>query len=651
VGKSENSLFNFFLIFSIAILLINCYFIIYPFLHANGLNVSFLDGFLRKIEGQGGFFSNPWSALSFALFLDLIFVIGSFPKKSSTATIKSGLTYAGIGGLVYFSAIFFFNFFRTGILLFLLYPVCVFVGFFLLNTGFMHLWKCLGLSTPKDRFNDENEMFAQETKKVENEYSINITTKFNFKGKEANGWINVINPFRGTMVIGNPGSGKSYAVIEEFMWQTMEKGYTSCIYDFKFPTQTLIQYNNLIEYGSNFEKPPKFYVINLDNPEYSHRCNPLSPKFLTNQSDAVNASNTLLFNLNKSWVQKKGDFFVESPIALVSALIWYLRLVHDGKFCSLPHLIMLLSKSDEVIFSLMRTKEELKPLITTFQDALDKGAMEQLAGQTASARIPLSQLAYKELFWVFSGDDFDLDVNNPDDPKVICVGNNPQRETAYNAPLGLFFTQVIKEVNKKDKLPCLLSVDEFPSIYMMGVDNLIATARSNKVAVLLGMQDFSQVIRNYGKEVADVIINICGNIFSGQVVRETAKAIQDMFGKIRQKKESVSISKDGTSKTLDWQMDYVVPESKIANFSQGQFAVKVADNFDQQLDIKISVAKIFIDPATKSSAKVKELPLITEFPVDENGRSLKDDILDRNYLKIVNDIDYIISTELPFYTP
>jgi YWFCY protein/Type IV secretory system Conjugative DNA transfer len=651
VGKNENSLFNFFLIFSIALLIVNCYFVTYPFWQSHQLNIKIIDDLLIKANSGGGFLGNPTYILLTALVLDVVFVIGSYPKKSTTATIKSGLGYLGIGCIVYFSALLFYKILPNGLLFFLLYTICVFVGFFLINTGFMHLWKILGLSTPKDRFNDENETFAQETKKVENEYSINITTKFIFKGKETNGWINVINPFRATMVIGNPGSGKSYAVIEEFMWQTMEKGYTSCIYDFKFPTQTLIQYNNLLNHAENFKTPPKFYVINLDDPEYSHRCNPLSPKFLTTQSDAVNASNTLLFNLNKSWVQKKGDFFVESPIALVSALIWYLRLVHDGKFCSLPHLIMLLSKSDEVIFSLMRTKEELKPLITTFQDALDKGAMEQLAGQTASARIPLSQLAYKELFWIFSGDDFDLDVNNPDDPKIICVGNNPQRETAYNAPLGLFFTQVIKEVNKKDKLPCLLSVDEFPSIYMMGVDNLIATARSNKVAVLLGMQDFSQVIRNYGKEVADVIINICGNIFSGQVVRETAKAIQDMFGKIRQKKESVSISKDGTSKTLDWQMDFVVPESKIANFSQGQFAVKVADNFDQQLETKISVAKIFIDPAKKLKDQVKELPIITEFPTDENGNSLKEEILNKNYLKIVNDIDYIISTELPFYTP
>jgi hypothetical protein len=651
-NRNETSLFNFFLIFSIALLIVLIYFNIQSFLFNHHLNIPFMDTGLAKFETNTPFFSTSLKVLIAALFLDIVYLIGSNPRKSTTATVPIALLYVGFGAIIYFSSIAVNKMLdNSGFLHAFLYVITIFLGFTLLNTGLLHMWKILALSTPKDPFNDENEMFDQETNKIENPYSINISTRFAYKGKETTGWINVINPFRGSMVIGNPGSGKSYAVIEEFMWQTMAKGFSSCIYDFKFPSQTLIQYNNLLAYAEKFEVPPQFFVVNLDDPEYSHRCNPLSPKFLDNQSDAVNAANTLMFNLNKNWVQKKGDFFVDSPIALVSALIWYLRIVQDGKFCSLPHLIILLSKSDDVIFSLLRTKDELKPLITTFQDALDKGAMEQLAGQTASARIPLSQLAYKELFWIFSGEDFSLDINNPAEPKVVCVGNNPQRETAYNAPLGLLFTQVIKEINKKDKLPCLLSVDEFPSIYMMGVDNLIATARSNKVAVLLGMQDFSQVIRNYGKEVADVIINICGNIFSGQVVRETAKAIQDMFGKIRQRKESVSISRESTSKTVDWQMDFVIPESKIANFSQGQFAVKVADNFDQQLPLKISVAKIFIDPATKANELAKQLPQITSFPVDENGNSLKQDIMDRNYQRIVNDIDYLISKELPFYAP
>ncbi len=645
------ALFNLFLIFSIAILGLHCYIFLYPEAIKMHLNIGFFDTFLYRFDVINSKFFTGYQALLSALALDIVYVIGARPKKSTTSTIRISILYLAIGLIIYFFAGIVLSNFTSNLFFAITYIIFLFCGFFLINTGFMHMWKLLFLSTPKDPFNDENETFAQETKKITNPFSINIATRYFHKGKECSGWINVINPFRGTMVIGNPGSGKSYAVIEEFMSQSMAKGFTSCIYDYKFPSQTLVQYNNFLAYKAKNGIQPSFYVINLDDPEYSHRCNPLSYKFLQNQSDAVAAATTLMFNLNKSWLQKRGDFFVESPIALVSAIIWYLRLVNDGKYCSLPHLIMLLSKSDEVIFSLLRTKEELKPLISTFQDALDKGAMEQLAGQTASARIPLSQLAYKELFWVFSGDDFDLDINNPDDPKVVCIGNNPQRETAYNAPIGLFFTQIIKEVNKQSKLPCLLSVDEFPSIYMMGVDNLIATARSNKVAVVLGMQDFSQIIRNYGKEVADVIINICGNIFAGQVVRETAKAIQDMFGKIRQKKESVSISKDGTSKTLDFQMDFVLPESKISNFSQGQFASKVADNFDQPLAIKVSVAKIFIDPASKGYTLATHLPLITEFPVDENGVNLKNEILEQNYLKIINDIDYIISTELPFYSP
>jgi hypothetical protein len=331
---------------------------------------------------------------------------------------------------------------------------------------------------------------------------------------------------------------------------------------------------------------------------------------------------------------------------LVSAIIWYLRIAFDGKYCSLPHLIMFLSKGDDVIFKIMSKYDELRPMLTPFMDALEKGAVEQLAGQTASARIPLSQIASKELFWIFSGDDFTLDINNKQFPKIVCVGNNPKRESAYSAPLGLFFTQLVKEINQKNRLHSFLSMDEFPSMYTQGIDQLIATARSNKVCVLLGMQDFSQIIRDYGKEVADVIINICGNIFCGQVVRDTAKAVQDMFGKILQQRESIALARQENTITLNTQMEFIVPESKIANFSQGQFAAKVADNFDQMLPLKISNATISIDPQSRTHCELHQLPIITSFPIDENGNSLKEKILDDNFKKIASDIDDLVSEEL-----
>ncbi len=644
--NKDSKLFNVFLLVGIVVLAINIYYFTNRFLFSIGLSVSYLNDALVKMQQRTGFFSHPIKTLLAAMLFQGIYIIGTKPKKDVNASMTKGLITAGIGIVVYLFSFVMLKITPSVAINAVLYILLLIGGFYTMIRGFTQCWKCLNGNFMKDRFNDDNETFMQEDKLIENEYSINIPTEFQYKGKTRQGWINVINPFRGTMVLGNPGSGKSFAVIEEFMQQTAKKGYSACIYDYKFPDQTITHYNNFIKYAGNYEVKPKFYVINFDDPEYSHRCNPLAPELLTTQSDAVNASKTLLLNLNKSWIQKKGDFFVESPIALISALIWYLRIAEGGKYCSLPHLIMFLSKGDDVIFRIMSRYEELRPMMTPFMDALEKGAMEQLAGQTASARIPLSQIASKEMFWIFSGNDFTLDINNKENPKIVCVGNNPKRESAYSAPLGLFFTQLVKEINQKNRLQSFLSIDEFPSLYTQGIDQLIATARSNKVCVLLGMQDFSQITRDYGKEVADVIINICGNIFCGQVVRDTAKAVQDMFGKILQKRESVNLGKQDTTYTINTQMEFIVPESKIANFSQGQFAAKVADNFDQMLALKITNATINIDTSTRAHCNEHKLPIITNFPVDANGNSLKMRILDENFKRIREDIDELVSLEM-----
>jgi hypothetical protein len=644
-GNNETNYLNIFLMGGFLILAMNVYMFAHPFFVMMGFNVQLLNDGLIGVNKKTEIFRHPLYSLAVAWVFQIVYIIGTRPTQERKSTYEKGFFYTFLGATLYFgSFIVLRNQFRVAGSL--IYMAAVFAGYYFLITGLMEFWKSINSKYMDDRFNDENETFLQETRLMKNEFSINIPMDFSYKKKERKGWINVINPFRGTMVIGNPGSGKSYAVIEEYIRQASEKCYTACIYDYKFPDQTIIQYNNFIKYAGNYKIKPRFYVINFDDPEYSHRCNPISAKFLSAQSDAVNASKTLLLNLNKSWIQKRGDFFVESPIALVSALMWYLRIAKEGRYCSLPHLIMFLSKSDDVIFKILSKYEELRSLMTPFIDALEKGAMEQLAGQTASARIPLSQVATKEMFWVFSGNDFDLDINNPEDPKIICVGNNPKREIAYSAPLGLFFTQLIKEINQKHRQHSFICMDEFPSLYTQGIDQLIATARSNKVAVLLGMQDFTQITRDYGKEVADVIINICGNIFCGQVVRETAKAIQDMLGKILQERESLNLNRGETTRVLNTQMEFIIPESKIANFSQGQFAVKVADNFDQQLKLKISNGMININPSIRAHANKHQLPIITKFPVDEEGNSLKDKILQENYRRIREEIDYLVAEEL-----
>ena len=425
-----------------------------------------------------------------------------------------------------------------------LYTATLLVGFLgMLAAG---LWssRLLKNRMTDDPFNAENESFMQETRLLKNDDSFNFPTEFVFRRRRHSGWINVVNPFRASIVLGTPGSGKSYALINNYIKQAIEKGYALYVYDFKFDDLSVIAYNhlrkNLKAYGAT---PPRFYVINFDDPRRSHRCNPLAPNLMSDITDAYEASYVIMLNLNRSWIQKQGDFFVESPIVLLAAIIWFLKIYDGGKYCTFPHAIELLNKPYEDLFTVLMAHEELENYLSPFVDAWKGGAAEQLMGQIASAKIPLSRMISPQLYWVMSGDDFTLDINNPEEPKILCVGNNPDRQNIYGAALGLYNSRIVKLINRKKQLKSCVVIDELPTIYFRGLDNLIATARSNKVAVCLGFQDFSQLKRDYGDKEAAVIQNTVGNIFSGQVVGETARTLSERFGKIVQKRQSVSINR------------------------------------------------------------------------------------------------------------
>ena len=330
-----------------------------------------------------------------------------------------------------------------------LYTTTLTGGFFCLLASGLWISRLLKNNLLEDVFNRENESFMQETKLMENEYSVNLPTKFWYKGKEWKGWINVVNPFRASMILGTPGSGKSYAVVNNYIKQAIEKSYALYIYDFKFDDLSVIAYNHLIKYRHRYKIPPKFYVINFDNPRKSHRCNPLAPELMTDISDAYESSYTIMLNLNKSWVQKQGDFFVESPIVLFTAIIWFLKIYEGGKFCTFPHAIELLNKRYEDVFTILTSYPDLENYLSPFIDAWKGGASEQLQGQIASAKIPLSRLISPQLYWVMSGSDFTLDINNPKEPKVLCVGNNPDRISIYGAALGLYNSRIVKLINSR----------------------------------------------------------------------------------------------------------------------------------------------------------------------------------------------------------
>lgn len=488
------------------------------------------------------------------------------------------------------------------------YSVCVCAGYICLLTAGVWAGRLLIGTPPDDPFNVENESFQQETRLIENEYSVNLATSYYYRKQWRPGWINVVNPFRASIVLGTPGSGKSYAVVNQYIKQQIEKGFAMYVYDYKFPDLSLIAYNHLRRHRHSYKVQPKFYVINFDDPRRSHRCNPIAAKFMTDISDAYESAYTIMLNLNKTWIEKQGDFFVDSPIILLAAIIWFLKIYKDGRYCTFPHAIELLNKRYSDLFIILTSYPSLENYLSPFMDAWKSGAQDQLQGQIASAKIPLSRLISPQLYWVMSGEDFTLDINNPDEPKILCIGNNPDRQSIYGAALGLYNSRIVRLINQKGKLKSSIIIDELPTIYFRGLDNLIATARSNKVAVCLGFQDFSQLERDYGEKEAKVIENTVGNIFSGQVMGDTARILSERFGKNVQRRESLSISPEQQSTSYSTQLDSLIPAAKISNLSQGMFAGAVADNFGEEIEQKVFTPRLSSIPPPSPAKRNPTFP-------------------------------------------
>jgi len=632
---------------SIILVVIHVYWYGYGAIRTWGLDIGVVDRILMNFQRTAGLFSSMLYTKLFAVVLLGLSCLGTKGVKGEKITWRKIYAALGMGGVL---------FFLNGWLLHLPLPFTIDVGLYVvtISAGYAcllmaGLWmsRLLKHNLMDDVFNNENESFMQETRYLENEYSVNLPTRFYYKKKWNNGWINVVNPFRATIVLGTPGSGKSYAVVNSFIKQQIEKGYSMYVYDFKFPDLSMIAYNHLINHLGGYKIKPKFYIINFDDPRRSHRCNPIHPDFMTDISDAYESAYTIMLNLNKTWVQKQGDFFVESPIILFAAIIWYLRIYQDGKYCTFPHAIELLNRKYEDVFPILTSYPELENYLSPFMDAWQGGAMEQLAGQIASAKIPLSRMISPQLYWVMTGDEFTLDINNPEEPKILCVGNNPDRQNIYGAALGLYNSRIVKLINKKGMLKSSVIIDELPTIYFKGLDNLIATARSNKVAVCLGFQDFSQLTRDYGDKEAKDVMNTVGNIFSGQVVGETAKTLSERFGKVLQKRQSISINRQDVLTSINTQMDALIPPSKISGLTQGMFVGSVSDNFDERIEQKIFHAEIVIDNAqvAAETKRYKPIPIITDF-TDAEGNDRMREKIQENYNRIKAEVKQIVKDEL-----
>ena len=645
--RALGKIMDFMRALSVIFLLINAYWFCYEAFLSWGFTLGIVDKILMNFQRTTSLFSSIlWTKLFCLVFLTLS-CLGTKGVKEETITWPKIWAVLAVG-----LVLFFLNWWLLALPIgkvggASLYIFTLSVGYICLLMAGVWMSRLLKNNLMDDVFNLENESFMQETRLVENEYSVNLPTRFYYKKRRHKGWINIVNPFRASMVLGTPGSGKSFAIVNNYIKQQIEKGFAMYIYDYKFPDLSEIAYNHLLTHLDAYEVKPQFFVINFDDPRKSHRCNPINPAFMTDISDAYESAYTIMLNLNRTWIQKQGDFFVESPIILLAAIIWFLKIYQGGRYCTFPHAIEFLNRPYAQIFPILTAYDELANYLSPFMDAWEGGAQDQLQGQIASAKIPLSRMISPALYWVMTGDDFSLDINNPREPKVLVVGNNPDRQNIYSAALGLYNSRIVKLINKKKQLKSSVIIDELPTIYFRGLDNLIATARSNKVAVCLGFQDFSQLTRDYGDKESKVIQNTVGNVFSGQVVGETAKTLSERFGKVLQQRQSMTINRNDKSTSISTQLDSLIPASKISNLTQGMFVGAVSDNFDERIEQKIFHAEIVVDVAkvAAESQAYHSIPVIAEF-LNEDGSDSLSETIEANYKSVKQEILSLVESEI-----
>lgn len=605
--------YSTFIIIGIVILAMNIYYFTYSFWSGLGITHPVVVKMFLRLRG-GGFFDTSFHTKGLALVLSMLTVLTRHGRGHEAKWWQIGAV-TGTGLLIYFIPV-------SNPLLYILAAVA---GYIATVAGVaLAVYKVGGFIKEK---NDMNETFEQCEKLVETSASINLPSRYQYKGKIRNGWVNFVNPFRGTLVLGTPGSGKSFSVFTPFMEQMVQKGYTMFVYDFKYPALTKDMYNIFIQNRGRYEelgiKTPKFCVVNFKDPRYSLRCNPLNPKYIKNLTDCTEIADVIMKNLVEN---DKKDYFTQSAQLFIDCGASFLWIYDDGRYCSFPHLIEFLSRPAEQVIEVLSYYPQLQTKVASFKEAWKKQAKEQLAGQTTSATVPIAGLSSPALYWVLSGDDFSLDISNREEPKIVCVGNDPSNQATYGSAMALIFGTLFKLINSRGNLKSAILLDEAPTVVIKGLDTLIATARSNEVAVVLGGQDKTQFVRDYGEKYANVIFNTVGNIISGQVNGRTAEEMSKMFGREFREKRSQTVSDDNESLQISFAQEELMPVSKIETLSQGTFFGKVADDFDAKIDRKLFCGEIVVDLEKEKERKKssRPLPQMTSFGEERIWQSIRE---------------------------
>lgn len=599
-------------------------------------------------------YSNIFYSKLFTLFIIMVTCIGTRSKKNLELDPTKQIIFPLVFGFIIFFGAAFFLMFKSGAIhsgfewYNISYIILSIIGAVLINSALDNVSKRIKSSFMKDRFNVENESFEQSKELVNTDYSVNIPMKFYWKKKMNKGWINIVNPFRGTFVIGTPGSGKSYSIINSFIRQHSAKGFAEVVYDFKFPELAKIAYYHFLRNKKKGKIPKefKFNVINFTNIEYSKRINPLKREYIEILADATETAEALYESLQKGDKGSGGnsDFFKTSAVNLLAASIYFWSRYENGKYSDLPHVLAFLNQEYDILFKVLFSEPELKSIVSPFEAAYKSGAVDQLEGQMASLKIQLSRLATKESFWVFSGDDFNLKVSDKNAPSYLIIANNPKTQSMNSALNALIINRLTRLVNTKGNYPTSIIVDECPTLYFYQLATLLSTARSNKVSVCLGLQELPQLEEQYGKATAKTICSIIGNTLSGQAKDpNTLDWLQKLFGKIKQRKEGISIQRDKTTISMNEQMDFAIPASKISSLQAGSLVGQIALDFGQEDSFPTTMYNCKTDLDTKKIEKETEhyvdLPKFYNFGTAEKREAL----LQKNFKKIYDEVESVIS--------
>lgn len=647
-SKELQSLHNFLMIFVYVLVLIDII-VFTPFFSNERL------GFVIEKLSKIGIYQNVFYTKLFTMFMLIISCIGTKArKKLDLDPVKHIAMPIFIGFIVFFGSAFVMGTKGMRIqAIDYIYIGMSFVGCLLMNMGFDNISKAIKHNLMKDRFNIENESFEQSKEKVDTEFSVNIPMSYYYKKRRQKGWINLVNPFRGTLLIGTPGSGKSFSVVNTFIRQLAMKGFSLCVYDFKFPGLGKIAYYNFHKAKNAGVLPQnaEFHVINFNNVEYSRRVNPLRKEYITILADAIETAEALIHALESGKSSEGGGadkFFTQSAVNFLASIIYFFSRYKNGIYSDLPHVLAFLNKSYAEIFDVLFSNSELRSLLSPFQSAYNNKAFDQLEGQIGTLKVQISRLATKESFWVFIEDPkkkIDLKISSNTNPSYFIIANSSETQNINSALNALVLNRLVRQMNSKGNRPSSIIVDELPTLYFHKIANLLSTARSNKVAVLLGLQEIPQLRVSYSKNGADEICSVCGNVISGSARnKETLDWLEKLFGKVKQVKENLSIDRNRTTISINENMDFMIPASKIANLQTGELVGQIAFDYGMSDDENFVTTAFNCRTEFDLKAIEKEEQQYVDCPKYYKFESIesREKILMSNYDKVYAEIDDLI---------